>query len=93
MKFCIIFSVLLCLVQGWRKEEPQWTFFKMCDLDGKVGLTWMEVEKCEARTCSVLAFGLFPPIPCKEDFDAADSNEDGTLLYEEWEGWALEQQY
>ena len=88
MKCFIIFCGLLCLVQGM--EIP---FFEMCDLDGKVGLTWMEVEKCDVRTCSVLAFGLFPPIPCKEDFNAADSNEDGTLLYAEWEGWALEQQY
>ena len=32
------------------------------------------------------------PIPSKEDFDAADLNEDGTLMFEEWKEWVEEQQ-
>ena len=32
------------------------------------------------------------PIPSKEDFEAADLNEDGTLKFEEWEEWVEEQQ-
>ena len=30
-------------------------------------------------------------IPTKEDFDAADLNGDGTLLFEEWREWVEEQ--
>ena len=31
-------------------------------------------------------------IPSKEDFDAADINGDGTLMFEEWEEWVEEQE-
>ena len=32
------------------------------------------------------------PIPSKEDFEAADLNKDGTLMFEEWKEWVEEQQ-
>eukprot|EP00091_Calanus_sinicus_P013534 TRINITY_DN3001_c0_g1_i1.p1 TRINITY_DN3001_c0_g1~~TRINITY_DN3001_c0_g1_i1.p1 ORF type:complete len:114 (-),score=50.59 TRINITY_DN3001_c0_g1_i1:101-442(-) len=55
------------------------------------GLTWDEVEKCEAKFADLLANQNIP-IPSKEDFDAADLNEDGTLMFEEWEEWVEEKQ-
>ena len=32
------------------------------------------------------------PIPSEEDFDAADLNQDGILMFEEWEEWVEGQQ-
>merc|ERR1719318_970252 len=95
MKFCIIICGLLYFVQGMeipedlREEERR--AFALCDSDRMMGLTWKEVEKCEARYADLLAEQDIP-ILSKEDFDAADLNEDGTLMFEEWEEWVQEQQ-
>merc|ERR1711942_443572 len=58
--------------------------FAMCDSDRMIGLTWKEVEKCEERFGDkLLEKGI--PLPSEVDFDNADLNGDGTLLFEEWE--------
>merc|ERR1719318_1821390 len=95
MKCGIIICGLLYFVQGMeipedlREEERR--AFEMCDSDRMTGLTWKEVEKCEERFADLLAEQDIP-IPSKEDFDAADLNGDGTLMFEEWEEWVQEQQ-
>merc|ERR1712051_416936 len=60
--------------------------FVLCDRDKMIGLTWLEVEKCEERFADTLAMENIK-VPSKEDFDSADLNKDGTLTMEEWEQW------
>ena len=60
--------------------------FKVCDSDRMVGLTWTEVEACEVRFADLLASQNIP-LPSEADFESADLNRDGTLLFEEWEEW------
>ena len=60
--------------------------FMVCDSDRMVGLTWDEVEACEVRFADVLAAENIP-LPSEADFESADLNRDGTLLFEEWEEW------
>merc|ERR1719348_1024762 len=53
--------------------------FAECESDGADGLTWDEVEKCEAK---------FPdfeiPLPTFADFKEFDLNNDGILFIQEW---------
>ena len=60
--------------------------FKLCEFDMMVGLKWDEVEACEVRYADVLAAENIP-LPSEADFESADFNGDGTLLFEEWEEW------
>merc|ERR1712126_609763 len=59
-------------------EELEMQDFEQCGSDGKEGLTWNEVDACEAR---------FGPMLTEEDFQASDVNKDGILLYKEWKDW------
>merc|ERR1711955_191770 len=59
-------------------EELEMQDFEQCESDGKEGLTWDEVDACEAT---------FGPILTEEDFQASDVNKDGILLYKEWKDW------
>ena len=74
--------------------------FKICESDRMIGLTWREVEKCEVSQLNIFwdiygltlqeRFGAMLleqgiPLPIEEEFDNADLNGDGTLLFEEWE--------
>merc|ERR1712117_620044 len=69
--------------------EDERKAFALCDMDKMVGLTWREVENCEERLGDMLLEkGI--PLPSKEDFDNADLNGDGTLLFEEWEESIME---
>merc|ERR1712215_271728 len=68
--------------------EIEQSAFAMCDFDRMVGLTWREVERCEERFANQLSDEDIT-IPTKEDFDNADLNNDGTLLYEEWEEFVM----
>merc|ERR1712236_161819 len=86
--FCVIFILFISSNTGKEipakmVEKAQKAFAK-CDLDKEVGLTWKEVEKCE-----MLAPDLADGKITKDDFDKADLNPDGTLLYEEWEKYAM----
>merc|ERR1712243_377386 len=59
-------------------EELEMQDFEQCESDGKEGLTWDEVDACEA---------MFEPMLTEEDFQASDVNKDGILLYKEWKDW------
>merc|ERR1711936_1265155 len=69
-------------------EEMEHKAFAICDYDRMVGLTWKEVEKCEERFAAELSDQNIT-IPTKEDFENADLNQDGTLLFEEWEEFVM----
>ena len=60
--------------------------FKVCDSDKMMGLTWLEVLKCEEKFAELLALEDIP-VPSKEDFDSADADHDGVLYKEEWNDW------
>ena len=60
--------------------------FMVCDSDRMMGLNWQEVKSCEERFAALLDAQNIP-IPSKADFESADLNEDGTLLFEEWQQW------
>ena len=63
--------------------------FRVCDSDRMVGLTWVEVDACEERFADLLAAQNILT-PSEEDFVSADLNGDGTLVFEEWQEWALQ---
>ena len=54
--------------------------FIKCDVDGQMGLSWGEIEKCEEEFCPMLAV----PCPNQKDFNAYDENGDGNLTVEEY---------
>merc|ERR1712127_212490 len=63
-------------------EEEQMAF-QLCDTDHMAGLSWAEVEECEAKYAVVLmAAGI--EVPSHADFNDSDLNQDGTLMFEEW---------
>merc|ERR1712215_310897 len=90
----IVFSILAALVTAEVSEElvaTEQEAFAMCDSDGNVGLTWEEVETCEEMYAELLdEQGI--DVPSEEDFNAADLNGDGTLLFEEWMEWVESQE-
>merc|ERR1712141_317397 len=57
--------------------------FVVCDFDKDGGLSWDEVEKCEDMYGKLLNLDH---LPNKNDFDHYDTNSNGVLLFEEWEG-------
>merc|ERR1712112_738430 len=68
-------------------EELEMQAFEQCESDGEEGLTWDEVEECEAMFGPMLTDqGI--DLPTEEDFQASDLNKDGILLYREWQEWA-----
>merc|ERR1711872_467730 len=67
-------------------EELEMQAFEQCESDGEEGLTWDEVEECEALFGPMLTDqGI--DLPTEEDFQASDLNKDGILLYREWIEW------
>merc|ERR1712240_869595 len=67
-------------------EELEMQAFEQCESDGEEGLTWDEVEECEALFGPMLTDqGI--DLPTEEDFQASDLNKDGILLYKEWMEW------
>merc|ERR1712243_333379 len=67
-------------------EELEMQAFEQCESDGEEGLTWDEVEACEAMFGPMLADQSID-LPTEEDFQASDLNKDGILLYKEWKEW------
>merc|ERR1712112_489175 len=67
-------------------EELEMQAFEQCESDGEEGLTWDEVEACEAMFGPMLTDqGI--DLPTEEYFQASDLNKDGILLYKEWKEW------
>merc|ERR1711955_89005 len=67
-------------------EELEMQAFEQCESDGEEGLTWDEVEECEAMFGPMLTDqGI--DLPTEEDFQASGLNKDGILLYREWQEW------
>merc|ERR1712098_122927 len=67
-------------------EELEMQAFEQCESDGEEGLTWDEVEACEAIFGPMLNDqGIV--LPSEEDFQASDLNKDGILLFKEWKEW------
>ena len=61
----------------------------MCESDSAKGLTWAEVKNCEDGFAdAAAAHNLY--LPTKDDFESADLNGDGILLFVEWEEWVLQ---
>merc|ERR1712243_13229 len=65
--------------------------FKLCESDGEVGLTWIEVEACEVKYAEDLVKNGWT-IPTEEAFHDSDLNKDGTLMFEEWMQWEEEKE-
>merc|ERR1712179_639041 len=66
--------------------ELEMDAFELCESDKEDGLTWEEVEDCEEEFGEELSSqGI--TVPTEEDFNAADLNNDGTLLFAEWKEW------
>merc|ERR1719244_1964355 len=57
--------------------------YAKCESDGKLGLTWAEVEPCK-KIYGELATAIGIPLPTKADFDNFDTDKDGVLLFDEW---------
>merc|ERR1712240_15346 len=67
-------------------EELEMQAFEQCERDGEEGLTWDEVEACEAMFGPMLTDqGI--DLPTEEDFQSSVLNKDGILLYKEWKEW------
>merc|ERR1712117_97900 len=78
------------LVSRSAVEQEEEIAFAACDTDQVEGLTWQEVEQCEEKYLLLLAeVGI--EAPSKADFEAADLDGNGALLFKEWKDWAAEQ--
>eukprot|EP00092_Neocalanus_flemingeri_P059877 GFUD01071714.1.p1 GENE.GFUD01071714.1~~GFUD01071714.1.p1 ORF type:complete len:109 (-),score=31.93 GFUD01071714.1:115-441(-) len=93
MRFVAIFFAFIfciCSVAGTdipeKLMEVEQLAFQMCELDGTVGLTWLEVQTCEVTYADEIAENNIP-IPSEDNFIAADLNKDGTLMFDEWMEW------
>merc|ERR1712098_577991 len=84
----VVFSIFAALVTAEVSEElveTEQEAFAMCDTDGNVGLT------CEEMYSDLLEEqGI--DVPSEEDFNAADLDGNGTLLFEEWMEWVDSQE-
>merc|ERR1712117_819060 len=78
------------LVSRSAVEQEEEIAFAACDTDQVEGLTWQEVEQCEEKYLLLLGeVGI--EAPSKADFEAADLDGNGALLFKEWMDWAAEQ--
>merc|ERR1712192_295263 len=78
------------LVSRSAVEQEEELAFAACDTDQVEGLTWQEVEHCEEKYLLLLTeVGI--EAPTKADFEAADLDANGALLFKEWKDWAAEQ--
>merc|ERR1712198_372073 len=78
------------LVSQSAVEQEEDLAFAACNTDEAEGLTWQEVEQCGEKYLLLLTeVGI--EAPTKADFEAADLDGNGALLFKEWEEWAAEQ--
>merc|ERR1711971_75682 len=54
--------------------------YAVCNTDGADGLSWREVEACEAKYCKDLPFDC----PTKADYVFFDADHNGVLTWSEW---------
>merc|ERR1711971_876397 len=54
--------------------------YAVCNTDGVEGLSWSEVDLCEAMYCKDLPFDC----PTEADFDFFDADGNGILTWAEW---------
>eukprot|EP00093_Oithona_nana_P001505 01505.XXX_559_298_1 [CDS] Oithona nana genome sequencing. len=54
--------------------------FVTCNTDGQYGLTWDEIEACEARFCNALIYEC----PTEDNFHEMDANNDENLTIDEY---------
>merc|ERR1711935_748736 len=54
--------------------------YAVCNTDGADGLSWAEVESCEAMYCEDLPFDC----PTKADYVFFDADHNGVLTWSEW---------
>merc|ERR1711971_1169253 len=54
--------------------------YAVCNTDGADGLSWREVEACEALYCEDLPFDC----PTKADYVFYDADHNGVLTWSEW---------
>jgi len=54
--------------------------YAVCNTDGADGLSWREVEACEALYCEDLPFDC----PTKADYVFFDADHNGVLTWSEW---------
>merc|ERR1719203_67777 len=54
--------------------------YAVCNTDGVEGLSWPEVDLCEAMYCKDLPFDC----PTEADFDFFDADGNGILTWSEW---------
>merc|ERR1712173_147655 len=74
------------LVSRSAVEQEEEIAFAACDTDQAEGLTWQEVEQCEEKYLLLLGeVGI--EAPSKADFEAADLDGNGALLFNEWKDW------
>merc|ERR1712168_384674 len=90
VSLCLFLALSTTLVKSMEIPEQlleeERKAFEICESDKMIGLTWREVEKCEERFGDLLEENGIP-VPSEEDFNDADLNGDGTLLFEEWKEW------
>merc|ERR1739848_17085 len=60
-------------------EETTSLAFGICNTDSNPGLSWAEIEECEANYC-----GIELNCPSQEDFEYFDDDKNGILTWSEW---------
>merc|ERR1711879_450921 len=74
------------LVSPSAVQQEEELAFAACDTDQAEGLTWLEVERCEEKYLLLLTeVGI--EAPTKAEFEAADLDGNGALLFSEWMNW------
>merc|ERR1712154_355365 len=76
-----ILALIAIFGKASQAREQSWGFpsqrFAECDFDYNAGVSWTDIQECEAKIpyCKTVPTAC----PSKRDFDNADENEDGKL--------------
>jgi len=85
-----LFLATLALATGQSDDFSQYrVYFDACNYDEEKGVTWHDVEMCEAKFAKVMTANNIPT-STKERFMTSDLNGDGVLSYSEWIKGALD---
>ena len=58
--------------------------FNVCNTDGIEGLSWHEVQNCDAKYCDNLIKDVGLVCPTEDNFDEFDSDKNGIITWSEW---------